>query len=748
MDGNEHEKRIGTGYPTTQLAKAFATSIGHEDTDTRQRADERLHRWESVLRGMLNGVLTIGSRTPVAGRPAWVTPEVVRGGFATGKAMAGGPLLPHETALADRTGRPAQRRALFAHHLTEAGLADLVASLRAGTYRVDVPEEAALPVVAWLLGAGDREVALALLDEIGPYADRLRFAPVPRDVPAPDPAVVWRETAGEVRANLARRRPDERIEAMREALTVWNPFADRLLALWLDTVVDGRVAVRFDDRWRDRATTLLDHYERLATVHRRCGKHRRKKENLAILRAAVQDMVYGAGLTSRARGLLQHAVDSMLRRRGRPGSPEHTALRTRQAVTGTAPTHHAFARLVGDRLADLSPDVGITDVAAGTAPVRAGEQGAPAGVAVPEPIRRVVARGRAGTVEELVAAGAVPSAEVLARLVPRIAAAATAAAYPDETLRVLVAATHHAFGNRRSLLLRNLEHQVRFDELPWVRAIAGHQHTTDGTRDDAGAALRRLGQLTLDSFPATVLPNPMVRQLAGLAREAGLGLPWVEELAADIFEGTFAGKFLTAAKIAGEVLAGTLYERYYGIDYAALARIDDVDRRGRHAAATSPAFDALCLTRAGTGGRCSVAANGMVIEQAQILTTHNLATLVTVGVSPAAGWPDLARRTFATAATLTARIQHNPRPLPTIKDTAYAWRQMLFHLSMPGVDPTAAVGPLWDDLDRQPPYVRDRLAPALDGLGHVVAGGGFGPDGTARSGRRLLGWAVGGHWLG
>ncbi|BCJ69090.1 hypothetical protein [Polymorphospora rubra] len=744
---DENEKRIGTGYATAQLAKAFATSTGHEDAETRQRAGERLHRWESVLRGMLNGVLTIGSRTPVAGLPAWVTLEVVRGGFATGSAVAGGPLLPHETALATRTGLPAQRRALFAHHLTESGLAELTALLRAGTYRVDVPEAAALAVVAWLLGTGDRNAALALLDEIGPYADRLRFTPVPRDVPAPGPAVVWRETAADVSARLAGRRPDERIEAMREALTVWNPFADRLLALWLDTVVDGRVAVRFDDRWRDRAITLLDHYERLATVHRRCGKHRRPKENLAILRAAVQDMVDGAGLTARSRGLLQHAVDSMLRRRGRPGSPEHTALRTRQAVTGTAPTHHTFAQLVGDRVADLPPDAGIADVVAVTAPVRAGEQGAPAGAPIPEPIRRIIARGRAGTIEELVAAGVVPSAEVLAGLVPRIAAAATAAAYPDETLRALVAATHQAFGNRRSLLLRNLEHQVRFDELPWVRALAGHRHATDGTRDHADAALRRLGQLTLDAFPATLLPNPMVRQLAALGREADAGLPWVEELAADIFEGTFSGKFLAAAKIAGELLAGSLYERYYGIDYAALARIDDVDRRGRHAAATSAAFDALCLTRAGSGGWHSVAANGTVIEQAQILTTHNLATLVHVGVSPTAGWPDLARRGFATALVLTARIRHNPRPLPTIKDTAYAWRQMLFHLSMPGVDPTAAVELFWDDLDRQPPFVRDRLAPALDGLAHVVAGGGFAADGTARTGRRLLGWAVDRHWL-
>ncbi|WP_425953355.1 hypothetical protein [Xylanimonas sp. McL0601] len=38
----------------------------------------------------------------------------------------------------------------------------------------------------------------------------------------------------------------------------------------------------------------------------------------------------------------------------------------------------------------------------------------------------------------------------------------------------------------------------------------------------------------------------------------------------------------------------------------------------------------------------SVATNGTVIEQAQILTTHNLAALVYVGVEPGRSWTELA----------------------------------------------------------------------------------------------------------
>ncbi|MFD5421791.1 hypothetical protein ACFWJT_27630 [Streptomyces sp. NPDC127069] len=78
-----------------------------------------MQKWRAVLAGMADGSLTVGSRTPVAGLPAWVTPEVVRGGFATGTPSAGGPLTPYEADAARRADVPADRAALFAHALTE-----------------------------------------------------------------------------------------------------------------------------------------------------------------------------------------------------------------------------------------------------------------------------------------------------------------------------------------------------------------------------------------------------------------------------------------------------------------------------------------------------------------------------------------------------------------------------------------------------------------------------------------------------
>ncbi|HEX8346801.1 MAG TPA: hypothetical protein VF657_18980 [Actinoplanes sp.] len=241
-----------------------------------------------------------------------------------------------------------------------------------------------------------------------------------------------------------------------------------------------------------------------------------------------------------------------------------------------------------------------------------------------------------------------------------------------------------------------------------------------------------------------MLPNPLVRELTALSREAGTDLPWVGELAADIFMGRFSPKFLRAAHLAGELLTGTLYARYYDIDYSALPG-DSGERRSG-----SAAFDALCQSRAGVSGKpLSVAANGTVIEQAQSLTTHNLATLVhAVGVSPAGGWTEVARRTFATVLRLAGRIERNPRPLPAIKGTAYARRHPVFFLSMPDVgDPRRLIDEFHADLADAPVGIRTSVEPALVGLGYLAAGGRFTDGHAPAGGRRLLGWNAGRHWM-
>ena len=266
---------------------------------------------------------------------------------------------------------------------------------------------------------------------------------------------------------------------------------------------------------------------------------------------------------------------------------------------------------------------------------------------------------------------------VLASLVPQLTSGQVASSADDPLVGALLAATYRAFRQRRSLLLLNLERQVRFKELPWVAALQGL--SADGPLDDPLVLARRLGSVVLDAFPGTILPNGFIREYGTLLDMAQVQLPLTEELAVDIFMGRFSPKFQQAAKVAAELLRGSLYERYYGIDYAAVLGLPepkghgDVEEFDRMVAGDVPA------------GR-SVAANGQIIERQQILTTHNLAVLVKLGVQPGRSWAELAHHAAGRSFQLLERARNSPWPLPAIKNAAYAWRQAVFFLSICGDD--------------------------------------------------------------
>ena len=61
------------------------------------------------------------------------------------------------------------------------------------------------------------------------------------------------------------------------------------------------------------------------------------------------------------------------------------------------------------------------------------------------------------------------------------------------------------------------------------------------------------------------MPNLLISEMSPLAAQAGLSLLLVEEVAADIFTGTFTGKWANAAAATSAVLDGTLYARYYDL---------------------------------------------------------------------------------------------------------------------------------------------------------------------------------------
>eukprot|EP00727_Mastigamoeba_balamuthi_P003293 m51a1_g12961 hypothetical protein (101) ;mRNA; r:623-925 len=81
------------GYAATQAARLALPvapdqrQTAAERTSAAQRRAERAGQWTAVLGSMLSGALRVGSRTPTDA-PAWATPEVLPGGFASGRLLA------------------------------------------------------------------------------------------------------------------------------------------------------------------------------------------------------------------------------------------------------------------------------------------------------------------------------------------------------------------------------------------------------------------------------------------------------------------------------------------------------------------------------------------------------------------------------------------------------------------------------------------------------------------------------------
>jgi hypothetical protein len=775
--------QVNPGYAHWQLAKALTTSVEHADPEARERAQQKVAKWVKVLEGLVDGSIAAGSRTPVSGVPAWATLEVVTGGFATGALLAGGPILDHEHKLLAELSparNEVERQTLNRYFLTDEGISRLQALLESGCYEIDVPEEGALLVVAWLLDRGQPETARSLLEEIGPFLSKLRFYPRPVEQPRRFGSRVYVQDVAGTLNSLANIRPNPQILSQKEAIEVWTPLYDRTVSLFLETldgepprfasfdaaaankpteVVGGRPCQVYPEGWANRAGQLLTEYAAKRRVHQLCGKPERKTENFFQLRHFLGRCVTAPDSLSqqdieRIRLLLARCVS----RRGSPTSLECAALRQRQSEQTRKPMFHEVSKVVADRLAGFPRDSGIDDLEPIVRPIsdeEANQHRIANAAEIPESIQRKVERCLTETADELIRRGVITSGDTLARVLPQVTSGLRAAGIVDPALRQLYAAVYRAFRRRRSLLLLNLESQVKINELPWVAAIEQFRQRDLAASDLARATLQEVTALAIISFPQAILPNKLLQELRDLAKQAKLDLPLVDELAADIFMGQFSGKFVAAAKRAGELLTGTLYATYYDIDYGAVQKLHE-ERPARtlswldwRTGQTDDSWAALCKARAGvTSAGWDVAVNGMIIEQQQILTTQNLAVLLSgLELLPElrGHFADLARNCFT---WICQRQQMNPPKwhalLIMLKNTAYAWRQMVFYLSLlekNDVDQFL----VWagEHLAQQSEEFQTRFQPAVEGLRRAAAG--QSPEGE--NSHCFLGWTKERHWL-
>ena len=301
---------------------------------------------------------------------------------------------------------------------------------------------------------------------------------------------------------------------------------------------------------------------------------------------------------------------------------------------------------------------------------------------------------------------------MLARLLPQVTSQQRASGFADPAMQRLYATIYQAFRRRRSLLLLNLQSQVRLEELPWIAAVESFRTKTTSTQQAACAALEEVAALTLSSFPHVILPNKLLQEFRSLAKDAELDLPLVDELAADIFMGEFSNKFIAAAKLAADLLDETLYSRYFGIDFSPIRGLEiekeqPTFRRWFNPVMRANPFAELCATQAGVPlGTWQPATNGMVIEQQQIVTTQNLAALfvrLDVHARLQGQLPQMARNCFQwIGRRLNVKTNDRHSRLIAVKNSAYAWRQMVFFLSlMPKSEVDSFLASVDEDLRRR-----------------------------------------------
>jgi len=771
MNGREDNSEnitpgVNPDYASFQIAKASITNETHPDLAVRLKAAEKVRKWKTVLQNILEGRVKYGSRTPIAGIPGWATLEVVTGGFATNGLLAGGPIQDHERELL-QTLPPGpgktDRQRLNAYFLSEPGLAELTGRLQSGCYEINVPEEGALLTVAWLVTNGHADEAGTLLLAIAPFFEQLRFYPLPSTHPKTyGSRVHLQDVAASIHA-LQNIKPNQKILTQKEAVEVWAPFYDRLVALFLETVEDDWPCRKYPPDWSERSKALTKEYAELRKRHTACGKPGRAQGHFAQLREFLARCAdQPQSLTGLEVGRIRLILRRYAEKRGRPDSLACTEARARQQQEVAAPTFHRIAQVVIPRLEKFEQKSGLDDLSPVETPISPEESirfTVPAGTTVPGSIQRKVERCLNETIQELVKRDLITSGDVLARVLPQMTAEVRATAIFDPALRQLYAGVYRAFRRRRSLLLLNLEKQIQLEELPWVKAIDRVNQEKISSTALTRQAFEEISVLAITSFPHAIIPNKLLQELRALAKGMSLHIPLVEEVAVDIFMGEFSDKFVAAAKQASRFLRGSLYSTYYGVEHETIEGLPDATKQLKKAqlwtrVPKANAFAQLCAARAGVDlGTWNPATNGMIVEQQQILTTQNLAALfhaLDLSTTIRNQLPDLARECFRwICQRQQMKTDRWHAKLVMVKNTAYAWRQMIFFLSLLSPGELAAFLQ-WarSHFAQQSEDFRNRFSPALKGLIHAADGRAFDGKFAQGSGTRcFLGWTKETHWL-
>jgi hypothetical protein len=734
---------MNTANPIFALTQ-LSHQLFNESVDKRMTVEKnndlrktKADQWKQTFSGMISGALSVGSRKPT-NAPVWVTLKVLSGGFASGEYMAS--LQPEDIPNSE--------------FLNIEGASRLGEMLDTGLYRIEVPENGALLVVIWLLRRGCVTEAESIINEISPWFDTLRFYPKQAETPLDVTPVISVQCAGDackmMKDNLANcSNPSipriRNVMSSERSASNWIPLKKDLLCLFSKTLecehspmykvspengkvmfeqilVDGKTILKrvniiheecskndgsqgcgwpfqqYPEGWLQEATMLYNRYEDIVCKEdlelaewkkiysvEHLNKSVRNKGTVAdmikILKVCVKQGT--KELSGRQVGLIRSILSGSNTKRGNPSSETFNISFYRLEVTNNS----CYIKEMIDRLSKYDQSCGLELETINNLMVDC-EYGQ-----MPASMRSKIDRLRIGTVSDLLESGIITSSEVIGHLIPSLVAQTTTMCIDDITLRRLYYALKIAFSKRRSLLLLNLQSQVVISELPWMKQLISHCNvvaTTDAHKKASRDTLELVVCETLSHFPQTIIPNILIKSLKELAVASGLSIHFVNEIAADIFEGRFVQKYVSAVRKASVVLKGTLYERYYNLNFPTeedVFGVDDLINK--------------CISLSGceSSNRWRpISDNGRILEQEQILTSHNLAGLYdALGLSDKLNGYKLARKTWMWILKSLNNIPEDYKSmLQMYKNIAYAWRQLIFYISTARGDYNIIAELSWD----------------------------------------------------
>ncbi len=758
-DKDNKNIQIGTGYPAFQLAKALRS-----ETDKIEESS-KTSKWVQVITGMLSGTLKIGSRTPIKSTPVWVTPEVVKGGFATSNLKAEGPLQKHEIELLDKLNLPIDkqaRKSLNLFYLSDNGIQELTTLLNNNQYSIDVPEEAALLSVALLLQNGHINDAKEILNEITPFFDRLRFYPVitneNEQVAKSNDDTVFVQSVVNVIDKIDNNRVNQNISIQKQSVLVWTPFYDKLISLFLKSFsnklnskkefLEQKIEpfAKVDKEWLEEKDSLLLEYKALLKNYEISNRWTKKGAQFSKLLKILIQFSAKEEYVKKHRNYVKQAVNRYVVKHGVPGSSEHESLRVNQSRQCLGPDHIQARKLLCSRLSVLNPNNGIEyidNIIKNVEEQDVKDFDLPVNWAIPGYLISKVSKGKVDQVKALVKSGVISSPDMLANLLPQITSNVICSSIKSSHIKNLYRKVYLAFRSRRSLLLTNYESQIGIQEIPWIQKL--DQYMLLDNEKQAEKVLIQTFNLAISNFPYNILPNKLLQELRALMAQCNERIPLTDEVAADIFMGGFSPKFVEAALIAADHMEDTLYEKYYDIDYSEI-RKNCSTSNGKYETTQMKYFSAMCNDRAGGSKNAySVAANGKIIEQQQIITTHNLVQLTSFAGkhNVTIEFEELAIKSFKwVSKRFKSKSNNFYANLIMVKNIAYAWRQMIFYISKLEADRQYhLIQNIEEELDNQSTEFAKKFSPLISTLKNLIG------SSENNEGYCLTGWSTEEHYL-